>query len=181
MGMYDVQPTLANMFGLSENKYAMGHDIFSLADDEENIVIFPNGNFVTDSVYYDSQKDIYFDLTDYENVAKYASCNQAYKDDPNPLYTEEDEGLYKFGESEYSTENAEARKNDGVVDSDYIKERFEYASERIEVSNAIIYYDMINTDDEGFGDGVQTGDASSHTDEPFSPPDAISKKKIYAI
>jgi hypothetical protein len=120
-------------------------------------------------------------LTDYKNVADYASCNQAYKDDPNPLYTEETEGLYKFSESEYSEQNAEARKNNGVVDSDYIQERFEYASERIEVSNAIIYYDMINKTDEGFGDGMQTGDSSSQTSEPFSPPDAISKKKIYAI
>ena len=27
MGMYDVQPTLGNMFGFS-NVYALGHDIF---------------------------------------------------------------------------------------------------------------------------------------------------------
>jgi len=40
MGMYDVQPTLGNMLGF-ENKYALGHDIFSIGDDEENIVIFP--------------------------------------------------------------------------------------------------------------------------------------------
>lgn len=65
MGMYDVQPTLGNMFGFS-NVYALGHDIFSVADNEENVVIFPNGNFVTDTVYYDSQKNTYFDLTDYK-------------------------------------------------------------------------------------------------------------------
>ena len=79
-GMYDVQPTLGNMFGFS-NVYALGHDIFSVADNEENVVIFPNGNFVTDTVYYDSQKNTYFDLTDYKNVATSVSCNQVYKDD----------------------------------------------------------------------------------------------------
>ena len=36
MGMYDVQPTLGNMFGFS-NVYALGHDIFSVADNEENV------------------------------------------------------------------------------------------------------------------------------------------------
>lgn len=53
MGMYDVMPTLGNMFGFY-NKYQLGHDIFS---DFENIVIFPNGNFLTDKIYYNSQKD----------------------------------------------------------------------------------------------------------------------------
>lgn len=180
MGMYDVQPTLGNMFGFS-NKYALGHDIFSIGEDEENIVIFPDGNFVTDSVYYDSQKETYFDLKDYKNVAAYASCNQQYKDDPIPLYSDDDAGLFKFEESEYSSDNAESRKNDGAVDDTYIQERFEYASERIDISNAIIYYDMINRTDNGFDNNMQTGDNTVNDTEPFSPPDAISRKKIYAM
>lgn len=53
MGMYDVMPTLGNMFNFY-NKYQLGHDIFSV---DENIVIFPNGNFLTDKIYYNSQKD----------------------------------------------------------------------------------------------------------------------------
>lgn len=179
MGMYDVQPTLGNMFGF-KNEYAMGHDIFSFGDDEENIVIFPNGNFVTDSVYYDSQKDIYFDLNGYENVAKYASCNQAYKDDPVPMYDEATDGLYKFSVSEYSKESAEERKNDGAVDGSYITDRFDYASDRIDVSNSIIYYDIINKVKEGFDDTYIYEDNSSAA-EPFSPPDMISRKRAYAV
>lgn len=179
MGMYDVQPTLGNMFGFS-NKYALGHDIFSFKDDEENIVIFPNGNFITDTIYYDSQKETYFDLTDYKNVADYASCNQAYKDDPVPLYSAEEDGAYKSAESEYSAVNAEARKNDEVVDEAYISERFEYASERIDISNAIIYYDMINRSNNGFDDSEIPSDDSREA-EPFMPPDDISRKKLYAI
>lgn len=55
MGMYDAMPTLANMFNFSY-KYALGHDIFST---DNNVVVFPNGNWLTDNVYYNSQKNEY--------------------------------------------------------------------------------------------------------------------------
>ena len=55
MGMYDVLPTIANMFGFNE-KYSLGHDIF---DNNEGIVVFPNGNVLTDKVYYSALKDEY--------------------------------------------------------------------------------------------------------------------------
>ena len=53
MGMYDVQPTLANMLGV-KSKYALGHDIFSI---DENVVVFPDGNWLTDKMYYNRSKD----------------------------------------------------------------------------------------------------------------------------
>ena len=53
MGMYDVLPTLGNMFNF-ENKYSLGHDIFSI---KENTVVFPDGNWITDKLYYNSQKE----------------------------------------------------------------------------------------------------------------------------
>ena len=56
MGMYDVQPTIGNMLGFY-NKYALGHDIFETKDN--NIVVFPNGNWVTDKMYYNNQKGEY--------------------------------------------------------------------------------------------------------------------------
>ncbi|MBQ9181043.1 MAG: sulfatase-like hydrolase/transferase [Bacilli bacterium] len=52
MGMYDVLPTLGNMFGFN-SKYALGHDIFSI---DENVVIFPGANWLTDKMYYNQQK-----------------------------------------------------------------------------------------------------------------------------
>ena len=52
MGMYDVLPTLGNMFGF-KSEYALGHDIFSV---EDNIVVFPSGNWITDKMYYNHQK-----------------------------------------------------------------------------------------------------------------------------
>lgn len=51
-GMYDVLPTLSNMVGIKNSKYALGHDVFSTDD---HYVIFPNSNWVTDKMYYDSQ------------------------------------------------------------------------------------------------------------------------------
>ncbi len=53
MGMYDVSPTLGNMFDF-KNEYAIGHDIFSI---DENVVVFPDGNWLTDKVYYNRSKD----------------------------------------------------------------------------------------------------------------------------
>lgn len=51
-GMYDALPTLSNMFGFENSKYALGHDLFSI---DENFVIFPNGSWITDKMYYDNQ------------------------------------------------------------------------------------------------------------------------------
>lgn len=53
MGMIDVQPTLGNMFGFN-NKYALGHDIFNI---DNNVVVFPSGNWLTDKIYYNSAKE----------------------------------------------------------------------------------------------------------------------------
>ena len=53
MGMYDVLPTLGNMMGFSSD-YALGHDIFSV---DENVVVFPDGNWLTDKMYYNQSND----------------------------------------------------------------------------------------------------------------------------
>ncbi len=52
MGMYDIMPTLGNMFGF-HNSYALGNDIFSV---EENVVVFPSGNWLTNEIYYNTQR-----------------------------------------------------------------------------------------------------------------------------
>ena len=60
MGMLDVMPTVGNMLGV-KNKYALGHDIFEIK--WNNIVSFPNGNFLTKNVYYNNSKEEYKPLT----------------------------------------------------------------------------------------------------------------------
>ena len=79
MGMYDAMPTLGNMLGFS-NKYALGHDIFNIK--ENNIVVFPNGNWVTNKVYYNAQKGQYLSLNNNEIIDKnYISENTKYAED----------------------------------------------------------------------------------------------------
>ena len=56
MGMYDVLPTLGNLLGFY-NPYALGHDIFTIKN--ENMVIFPNGNFLTNNMYYNNSSGEY--------------------------------------------------------------------------------------------------------------------------
>ena len=75
MGMYDVQPTLGNMFGFN-NKYSLGHDIFTIK--ENNIVVFPNGNWVTNNVYYNSQKAAYLSLSEQPITEEEISNNTDY-------------------------------------------------------------------------------------------------------
>lgn len=75
MGMYDVMPTIGNMLGFY-NKYALGHDIFNIKD--KNIVVFPNGNWVTNNVYYNSQKGEYLPLSDNPISEEEISQNSEY-------------------------------------------------------------------------------------------------------
>ncbi len=58
MGMIDVSPTLENMLG-TYNPYALGHDIFST---DENVIVFPSGNWMTNKLYYNSSKKEYRQL-----------------------------------------------------------------------------------------------------------------------
>ena len=60
MGMADLMPTLGNMLGFY-NKYALGNDIMNLKD---NLVIFPNGSFVTNNIYYNDSSSAYKLLKD---------------------------------------------------------------------------------------------------------------------
>ena len=60
MGMIDIMPTLGNMLGVY-NKYALGHDIFSIKD---NVVVFPDGDWITNKLYYNSSKQEYQQLSE---------------------------------------------------------------------------------------------------------------------
>ena len=76
MGMIDIMPTLSNMLGLNP-KYALGNDMFSI---DENIVVFPDGNWITNKLYYNSSKGTFrqldletsIDMEYIDNYNKYA-------------------------------------------------------------------------------------------------------------
>lgn len=76
MGMYDILPTIGNMFGFYP-EYALGNDIFSNSD---KIVIFPNGNFLTNKVYYNNLKDEYLSLDNSVISKSYIEKYKAYTD-----------------------------------------------------------------------------------------------------
>ena len=75
MGMIDMMPTLANMVGIKP-KYALGNDIFSI---DENIVVFPSGNWITNKMYYNSGKGTFRQLDlDATIDLDYIEKNNAY-------------------------------------------------------------------------------------------------------
>ena len=76
--MIDVLPTLGNLFGFS-SKYALGHDLFSVKD---NLVVFPDGNWITDRMYYNSQKGEALLLdSDYPISVDYIENNNSVADE----------------------------------------------------------------------------------------------------
>lgn len=75
MGMYDMMPTLGNMFGFY-NEYALGHDIFDIK--ENNIVVFPDGNWLTNKMYYNSQKQESYFLNNSVVTQDYIIQNTEY-------------------------------------------------------------------------------------------------------
>ena len=52
-GMIDAFPTIGNMFGVHSD-YQLGTDIMSI-EDNDNTVVFSDGSYLTDKIYYDSQ------------------------------------------------------------------------------------------------------------------------------
>lgn len=77
MGMIDVLPTLGNMFGF-KSEFALGHDIFNIKND--NTIVFPNGNFLNENVYYNNSKGEYKTLKDVVMDDSYIEELKAYAD-----------------------------------------------------------------------------------------------------
>lgn len=75
MGMYNVAATILNMYGIY-NKYNVGEDIFTVKDN--NLVIYPNGNILTNKVYYNNSTNEYKELTD-------EKINKEYLDNINGI------------------------------------------------------------------------------------------------
>lgn len=63
MGMYDVLPTLGNMLNV-KSKYSLGNDIFSTSN---NVVVFPDASWLTNDIYYNSQTNEAFDISNKQN------------------------------------------------------------------------------------------------------------------
>lgn len=77
MGMWDVLPTIANMFGF-DYKYALGNDIFS---GNEKIVVFPNGDVLTNKGFYNNLREEYIPLTEEPIDTLYIERIKEYADE----------------------------------------------------------------------------------------------------
>ena len=76
MGMIDAMPTLGNMLNF-HSKYQMGHDIFSV---EDNMVVFTDGSYLTDKIYYNAQKEEQFPITATAINEEYITKRSEYAD-----------------------------------------------------------------------------------------------------
>jgi len=77
MGMWDVLPTVGNMFGFTPT-YALGNDVFS---NKEKIVVFPNGNVLTNKIYYSNLNDEYISFTEEPIDFTYLERLKSYADE----------------------------------------------------------------------------------------------------
>lgn len=76
MGMIDAMPTLGNMFNFY-SKYQMGYDIFSV---EDNMVVFTDGSYLTDKIYYNAQKEEQFPISATATNEEYITQRSEYAD-----------------------------------------------------------------------------------------------------
>lgn len=172
-GMYDVLPTLGNMFGFN-NEYALGHDLFS-SYAKDNIVVFPNANFITNRIYYSNSKQEYFDLVKYKNAITSVSCNQVYDYSNGLPKIKDSKDFLNENRLNYSYENLMKRYNDEIVNEEYIQERSEYAESRMNISSSIIFHDMIAKSIENNSSDTQTSDSSKEGNSTQSVTQSVSK------
>ena len=132
MGMYDLMPTLGNMMGF-ENKYALGHDIFDVKED--NVVIFPSGNFVTNKVYYNNSTGSYFVF----------GCDNVLSNIKNGK----------------NVKKKACENTNNVIDEDYISNLKDYTDERLTISQDIIVHNLIYRE----GDNVLNNIINTPEDE----------------
>jgi len=60
MGMIDVMPTLGNMLNFY-NEYQLGTDVLNIKDGD-NMVTFTDGSYITNKIYYSSQKNVIYPI-----------------------------------------------------------------------------------------------------------------------
>ena len=78
-GMIDALPTLANMFGVGNNDYQLGHDLFGGYDD--NTVVFTDGSYLTEKIYYDGQSGEIYSIKGDAVDEEYISNHSIYADE----------------------------------------------------------------------------------------------------
>ena len=78
-GMIDAAPILENLFGLEKNPYQLGHDILG-TNVSDNTVVFVDGSYVTDKIYYNGQNGEIYTLNGKAFDEDYVRTNSVYAD-----------------------------------------------------------------------------------------------------
>ena len=79
MGMIDTSVTIGNMLRIY-NKYALGKDIMNI-NKEEGIVVFKDGSYITDKIYYSAKNNEAYTLTNGIISEDYLKDNSKYADE----------------------------------------------------------------------------------------------------
>lgn len=79
-GMIDVLPTVGNMFDFHSD-YQLGHDILGLNDNDDNVVTFIDGSFVTSKIYYNLPKNELYSLNNEPITEEYIQEKIKYSSD----------------------------------------------------------------------------------------------------
>lgn len=101
MGMIDVAPTIGNMLNIY-NPYALGKDIMNITNGE-NTVVFKDGTFITDKIYYNASKNEVYAISNSVITDDYIEDNKKYAD--NIIEISNNIIVYDLLKEIYNTEN----------------------------------------------------------------------------
>ena len=126
MGMIDVFPTLANMFGINASRM-LGRDIFSA---NSNKVVFPNGDWLDENVIYFSS-DMEFKIIGQDLIDLFvAECRRSDAD------AECTDRVFEYAPDKHYKEGPRR------LLQDYVRERTRAAAKVLDISSLVLEYDL---------------------------------------
>ena len=79
-GMIDAYPILANLFGVENSQFQLGHDVLGNSDDD-NTVAFIDSSYVTNKIYYNGQNGEFYSVNGDAVDSDYITKNSKHVDD----------------------------------------------------------------------------------------------------
>ena len=77
--MIDAYPILANLFGVKNSDFRLGHDVLGNSS-EDNTVPFIDGSYVTNKIYYNGQNGEFYSVSGDAIDSNYISDCSKYTD-----------------------------------------------------------------------------------------------------
>ena len=78
--MVDAYPILANLFGVENSKFQLGHDVLGNSN-EDNTVAFIDSSYVTNKIYYNGQNGEFYSVNGDAVDASYITENADHVND----------------------------------------------------------------------------------------------------